>query len=80
MSRDPWSISTVLDWLQARGEIPAVNPSRVREGILPPIDAPPRTGLHALWWALLTLGVLLMILLVVMFGPDTGGGFIYEQF
>ena len=80
MSRVPLSISTVLDWLQAYGDTPMVNPTRMREGILPPLDMPRRTALHALWWAFLTMAALITILLVVMFGPQTGGGFIYEQF
>ena len=79
MSHAPWSISTVLDWLQAYGETPTVNPARMRDGILPPLDIPPHGMAHALLWALLTLLALLIILLVVMFGPETGG-FIYEQF
>lgn len=80
MSRARWSISTVLDWLQAYGETPTVNPTRVKGGVLPPLDVPQRTAGHALWWALLTLLALLAILLVAMFVPETGGGFIYEQF
>ena len=48
--------------------------------VLPPLDVPQRTAGHALWWALLTLLALLAILLVAMFVPETGGGFIYEQF
>lgn len=80
MSRAPWSISTVLDWLQAYGETPTVNPTRVRGGSLPPLPVPQWSALHAVGWALLTLVLLLAILLVSMFGPETGGGFIYEQF
>ena len=80
MSRAPWSISTVIDWLQAYGEPPAVNPARMKGGSLPPLLVPQVSALQALRWSLLTLVLLLAILLVVIFGPETGGGFIYEQF
>lgn len=80
MSRAPWSISTVLDWLQAYGEPPAVNPARVKDGALPTLPVPQGSALNSLRWGLLTLVMLLAILLVAIFGPEAGGGFIYEQF
>lgn len=80
MSRAQWSISTVLDWLQAYGEPPAVNPARVKNGSLPPLPVPQDRGLDSLKWGLLTLVMLVAILLVAVLGPETGGGFIYEQF
>ena len=80
MSRVPWSISTGLDWLQAYGEPPSVNPARMKKGALPTLPVPHDSVLDAVRWGLLTILALLAILLVVVFGPETGGGFIYEQF
>ena len=53
---------------------------RVKGGVLPPLDVPQRPAAHAVWWALAVLVALLAILLVAIFVPETGGGFIYEQF
>lgn len=73
--RDP--ASRALDWLQARGEAPAVNP---RRGKLPGVVVTADRTAIAVAWGVGTLLVLVAATIVTMVFGDQIGGFIYANF
>ena len=79
MSRGPALISRVLDWMQAIGQTPSVNPERPKDGRFAPVGSQV-PGFGLLGWAAVTVAAFMLILLVTLLGPPTSGGFIYEQF
>lgn len=70
-------MAATLDWLQARGDVPAVNPRRGKlSGV---VVTPDRTSIAVLW-GVATLAVLVAAAIVTVVFGDQIGGFIYANF
>lgn len=79
MSSRPVSASSVLDWLQASGDQPVVNPVKLKDTVSPARSAPQGPARFA-GLMLCAFAALTAILFVWLLSIAGGAGFIYAQF